>query len=117
MAQIVRRGKHSNQEHSIVAPLSQAQRQYLRKIAHVLQPIVHIGKNGLSENLYSSAEIALDSHELIKVKFIDYKDEKREVAQELAEQLRAEVVYIIGNTAILYRRQPDADKRKIQLPR
>lgn len=97
--------------------LSQSQRQFLRKTAHGLAPIVHIGKNGLSENLLSSTEIALDSHELIKVKFIDFKDQKREVAQELADQTRAELIYVIGNTAILFRRQPDAEKRKISLPR
>jgi RNA-binding protein len=100
-----------------MAPLTQAQRQFLRKTAHDLSPIVHIGKNGLSDNLFSSTEIALDTHELIKVKFNDFKDEKREVAQELAERVRAELIYVIGNTAILYRQQPDAEKRKINLPR
>ena len=97
--------------------LSQSQRQFLRKLAHDLKPLVNIGKNGLSDNLLDSANIALDSHELVKVKFYDFKDEKRELADELAGQLRAELIYVIGNTAILYRRQSDADKRKINLPR
>jgi RNA-binding protein len=100
-----------------VTSLSQTQRQYLRKIAHDLKPFVHIGKHGLSDTLFSSAEIALDAHELIKVKFYDFKDQKREIAQELAERTRAELIYLIGNTAILYRRQPDDAKRKIHLPR
>lgn len=97
--------------------LSQTQRQFLRKAAHGLSPIVHIGKNGLSDGLISSAEIALDAHELIKVKFYDFKDEKRALTEELAKQLRASLIYLIGNTAILYRQQPDAEKRTIQLPR
>jgi len=97
--------------------LSQAQRQFLRRIAHDLKPIVHIGKNGLTDSLFSSTETALDAHELIKVKFNDLKDQKREIAQELAEQMRAELIYLIGNTAILYRQQADAEKRKIRLPR
>ena len=96
--------------------LSQAQRQFLRKAAHELKPIVHIGKNGLSNSLFNSTEIALDAHELIKVKFNDLKDQKREIAQELAGQMHAELIYVIGNTAILYRQQPDAEKRKIHLP-
>jgi RNA-binding protein len=100
-----------------VTQLTQAQRQFLRKTAHGLEPIVHIGKNGLSDNLFSSTELALDAHELIKVKFNDFKDQKREIAQKLAEHMRAELVYVIGNTAILYRQQPDAEKRKIRLPR
>jgi RNA-binding protein len=100
-----------------VTQLTQAQRQFLRKTAHDLEPIVHIGKNGLSDNLFSSTEIALDAHELIKIKFNDFKDQKHELAQELAEHMRAELVYVIGNTAILYRQQPDAEKRKIRLPR
>ena len=98
-----------------MAQLTQAQRQFLRKTAHDLTPIVHIGKNGLSDNLIGSTEIALDAHELIKVKLNGFKDERREVAQELATQVRAELIYVIGNTAILYRQQPDAEKRKIDL--
>ena len=97
--------------------LTQAQRQFLRKTAHDLEPIVHIGKNGLSDNLLGSAEIALDAHELIKVKFYDFKDQKREIAQDLADKTRAQLIYVIGNTAILYREQPDAEKRKVHLPR
>ena len=100
-----------------VTQLSQAQRQFLRKTAHELKPIVHIGKNGLSDSLFNSTEIALDAHELIKVKFNDLKDQKREIAQELADHMHAELIYVIGNTAILYRQQPDAEKRKIHLPR
>jgi len=100
-----------------VTQLSQTQRQFLRKTAHNLKPIVHIGKNGLSDSLFSSTEIALDAHELIKVKFNDLKDQKREIAQELAAHMHAELIYVIGNTAILYRQQADAEKRKIHLPR
>ena len=100
-----------------MAPLTQAQRQFLRKTAHDLKPIVHIGKNGLSDSLFSSTEIALDAHELIKIKFNDFKDQRREIAQELADQLHADLIYVIGNTAILYRQQTDAEKRKIHLPR
>lgn len=100
-----------------VTNLSQTQRQFLRKIAHELKPIVQVGKNGLSESLLASAAIALDTHELIKVKFYDYKDEKRDLADAVASQLGAELIGLIGNTAILYRRNPDDDKRKINLPR
>ena len=97
--------------------LSQAQRQFLRKTAHDLKPIVHIGKNGLGDNLFSSTEIALDAHELIKIKFNDFKEHRREIAQELADHVGAELIYVIGNTVILYRQQADAEKRKIHLPR
>ncbi|HNP71176.1 MAG TPA: YhbY family RNA-binding protein [Kouleothrix sp.] len=100
-----------------MASISQSQRQFLRRLAHDLKPIVHIGKNGLSDSLFESAGIAIDTHELIKVKFNDLKDERRELAEELAGHLRAELVGVIGNIAIIYRRQPDAERRKIDLPR
>ena len=100
-----------------MASISQSQRQFLRRLTHDLKPIVHIGKNGLSDSLFESAGIAIDTHELIKVKFNDLKDERRELAEELAGQLRAELVGVIGNIAIIYRRQPDAERRKIDLPR
>ncbi len=96
--------------------LTKTQREYLRKQAHDLKPIVQIGKNGLSDNLISSVDQALDAHELIKVKYQDFKDEKRELTDELAGATGAALIAIIGNVAILYREQPDPELRKVVLP-
>ncbi len=97
--------------------LTTSQRQYLRRIAHDLRPVVHVGKQGLTPNALSTIDQALAAHELIKIKFLDFQDEKHDLADQIAEQLRSELVGIVGNVVIMYRRQSDPDKRKVELPR
>ena len=96
--------------------LSQTQRQYLRKIAHDLRALVQLGKQGLTPNLLATIDHTLDAHELIKLKFLDYQDQKQELAEQIAQELQAHLVAVVGNIAILYRYQPDPDRRAIELP-
>ena len=96
--------------------LSSNQREYLRKTAHDLRPVVQIGKQGLTEALVKAIETALTAHELIKIKFIEHKEEKRDLANEIVSATGSELVAIIGNVAILYRESPNQEKRKIVLP-
>lgn len=95
--------------------LEGSQRRYLKRLAHSLKPMVHVGKNGVSDNLILSVDKALNDHELIKIKFLDYKTERRELSKSIAEKTGCELVDIIGNVALLYRQSPDKDKRKIRL--
>lgn len=96
--------------------LSSFQRQYLKGIAHHLKPVVQIGKNGLTDQLLTAVDIALNTHELIKIKFLDFQDHKKELFQEITEKCNGEPVGLVGNVAILYRQQADLAKRKITLP-
>lgn len=96
--------------------LKGSQRKYLRGLAHDLKPVVLIGKNGVAEMVLKSIDQALNDHELIKVKFIDFKDEKKTLAAKIAENCASEMVGLIGNVAIFYRQHTDAKKRKIQVP-
>lgn len=91
-------------------------RKYLRSLAHHLKPVVMVGRNGISEQLTASVAAALNDHELIKVKFSEFKEEKKEIAEEIATVTKSEVVGIIGNIAILYRQHPQPEKRKIKVP-
>lgn len=97
--------------------LTSAQRQFLRKLAHALKPVVQIGKSGLSDKVFATVDQQLDSHELIKVKFVDFQDQKREFAQEIADKSTGELIAVIGNIAIIYRQHSDPEKRQIHLPR
>ena len=94
------------------------QKKFLKGLAHRLKPVVFIGQKGLNPNLISSIHDALDTHELIKVKFVEFKEKQQKTA--MAETIEAEtdcrLVGIIGHTAIFYRRHIDPEKRKIQLP-
>src|SRR5262245_54919753 len=97
--------------------LSNAQRAYLRRLAHHLKPVVQIGKQGLTAAVQASVDEALNAHELIKVKFMDFRDQKHELTEELAAATGSALAGMIGNIAILYRQQKDPQKRKIALPR
>jgi RNA-binding protein len=97
--------------------LTSAQREYLRRLAHRLKPVVQIGKQGLTEQVQHSVEQALSARELIKIKFLDFRDQKQALAESLAGAAGGVLVGLIGNIAILYRQQSDVEKRKINLPR
>lgn len=94
------------------------QKKYLRGLAHNLKPVVLIGQKGLTDELIKSADRALDTHELIKVKFNEFKEreQKTEITEELCKNIRAEIAGTIGHIAILYREQKDPEKKRIFLP-
>ena len=64
--------------------LSGSDRRYLRSIAHQLQPVVYVGKTGVTANVLAEIDRALDQHELIKVRFLDFKEEKQTLSQSIA---------------------------------
>lgn len=67
-----------------------------------------MGAKGLTPALIEETSLALDVHELIKIKMNGVeKDDRRLVAEDLCQQLQAELVQLIGNTAVVYRRKPD----------
>ena len=95
--------------------LKGSQRKNLRAQAHQLKPLVTIGAKGVTDQLVGSVDIALNDHELIKVKFGEFKEAKKEISEEIAEATKSELVGLIGNIAIFYRRHPDPEKRKIKI--
>lgn len=97
--------------------LNNAQRKHLRRLAHNLQPAVQLGKNGLTPNFYKSLDTALNAHELLKLRFTNLQEERKELSAEIEAQTGATLVSMVGYTAIYYRENPDPDKRKIVLPR
>jgi RNA-binding protein len=98
-------------------PLKGTQRKYLRGEAHHLKPLVIIGAKGVTEQLLGSVDLALKDHELIKVKFYEFKDAKKEISAQIALDTKSELVGLIGNIAIFYRPCPQTEKRKIKLPK
>ncbi len=94
------------------------QKSYLKGIAHDRKPIVQIGKEGLVPGVIQSVNDGLLRHELINVRFISFKEkEQREgLAAELAAQTHSIRIGMIGHTLILYKQQPDPQKRRIHVP-
>lgn len=88
--------------------LTSKQRAFLKKEAHSMEPMVRIGKDGLSENLVQSLVDVINSRELVKVKILQNSEvEKREVAEELALRSGCELVAIIGKTLIYFKENED----------
>ena len=96
--------------------LKSNQIKYLSSKAQTLKPVVYLGKEGINEPLIKSLDQALDDHELVKVKFVNYKEEKRELAPQLAESTGSVLVRIIGNVALFYRQSNIIEKQKLVLP-
>ena len=97
--------------------LSTTQRQFLRRSAHALRATIQIGKQGITQPLMDALEVELNTRELVKLKFMDFRDEKQALAEQIVNDTQAELIALIGNTAIVYREQRDPEKRKLQLPR
>ena len=94
------------------------QKKYLRGLAHKLQPVVYIGQKGVTAAVCATLAEALDTHELVKVKFVDNKEKetKRLICAELEQRTGAGLAGLIGHVATLFKSHPDPEKRKIVLP-
>ena len=98
--------------------LTSKQRAQLRGLANSIDTILHIGKDGIGENLIKQADDALEARELVKGKVLDNNIEydARTAAEELARATRAQVVQVIGTKFVLYRESHSKPKEKrIQL--
>lgn len=96
--------------------LTSKQRAYLRGLANGLEPILHMGKGGLSDAMIRQADDALTAREIIKGKALETAPvSARETAEAIAEAVGAEVVQVVGRTFVLYRR--NEKEPKIQLPK
>lgn len=93
--------------------LSSKQRSHLAGLAQSLEPLLHLGKAGASAGVETQLDRLLSEHELVKVRFIDFKESKHELAQDLAQKTGGDLVRVIGNVAVIYRRNPDPQKQKI----
>jgi RNA-binding protein len=94
--------------------LTGKQRRLLRALGHALQPVVQLGKGGLSPALVEAVDRALADHELIKVKLLDtFELDRHDAATQLADKTRSEVAQVLGKTILLYR--PDPDQPRIEL--
>jgi RNA-binding protein len=97
--------------------LTSKQRSLLSSLAATLDPTVMVGKEGASDALAKALAAEFRIRELVKIRFVGEKENRREHARKLAEGSGAELVRVIGNVAVLYRRADEAERRLIVLPR
>lgn len=90
------------------APLSAAQKRYLRGFAHALRPVVLLGQKGLTDAVLAEVEGALAHHELVKVKLGgEDREERVAMIERVCGATGAALVQAVGKIACFYRRNPD----------
>ncbi|KAE9532236.1 RNA-binding protein [Ursidibacter arcticus] len=95
--------------------LTTKQKQYLKSLAHHLNPVVMLGGNGLTEGVLAEIENALNHHELIKVKIAGADREvKQLIIDAIVRETKAVSVQTIGHVLVLYRQ---SEEKKIHLPK
>lgn len=96
--------------------MTSKQRAYLKGLVMTMDPILQLGKGGLTPENTAAVEEALAARELIKISVLqNCLEDPREMAQVLAERTRSQVVQVIGKKIVLYR-EGKKDKKKIILP-
>lgn len=92
--------------------ISSASRQILKAKAHALKPVVLLGAKGLTPAVMEEINLALDVHELIKVKLTGVERDDRPVMSEsICTQLKADCVQSIGSILVLFRKNPKKNKK------
>jgi len=89
--------------------LSSAERKKLKGRAQRLKPLVKLGKAGMTDAFLKSVDSALRDHELVKGKFDEFKEQKKELAPQIAERVDAALVGMVGNVFVLWRPKPEAE--------
>lgn len=96
--------------------LTNTQLKFLRGKCHELKPVVMLGQKGLSEAVLNELDIALDHHELVKIKLaVDDRDDRKQLGDEICQRCEAEPIQTIGKTLSIYR--ANLKKPVIDLPK
>jgi RNA-binding protein len=91
--------------------LTNAQIRELKARAQRMKATIKVGKDGLSPRFIGALDEALKHNELLKVKFEDFKDQKKALAPELADKTHSHLITRVGNVVVLYRpKPPEADE-------
>ena len=80
----------------------------LKAQAQLLKPTLFVGKAGVSDEFLKSLETQLAEKELVKLKFVAFKEQKKMLCQKLLSETRSLLVMRVGNVAVLYRKNDDS---------
>ena len=95
--------------------LSERQKKHLRRVGHDLHPVVLVGQRGLNPGVVDELKLALDHHELVKLRArTGSREERDEILAELARLTGSELVFRIGNVGLFYKKNNKL--QKILLP-
>jgi len=88
--------------------LTSADRRRLKGKAQTLEPVLKVGHSGVGEAFLVGVERELTLHELIKIKFTDFKSERHELAEQIATATNSALLQVVGHVAVFYRPRPKA---------
>ena len=86
--------------------LSNSQIRKFKAAAQHLDPLLKVGKAGLSDGFIRSVDAALAQHDLVKIKFAQFKEQKKQLAPQLAERTASHLIMRVGNVLVLHRPRP-----------
>jgi RNA-binding protein len=92
--------------------VSPEQKKELKTQAHLLKPIIMIGQAGLTEAVLKELEIALDLHELLKIKVRIERDQRKKIFQQICTETKSETIQSIGQVIVIYRKKPLEPQKK-----
>ena len=99
----------------VETPLRGKQRRYLRGLGVGLDPVLRVGKDGITDAVLNAIEVEITARELVKIRLLDNLDgDRKEIARELAERSGTELIQVLGRTLLLWRRNPE--EPTIELP-
>ena len=90
-------------------PLTHAQKNELKARAQRLEPVLKLGQGGITPAFIKSLHEALRQHGLVKIKFVAFKEEKKTLTPQLAEQTDSHLIMRVGNVAVFYREKPETE--------
>lgn len=87
--------------------MNSADKKKLRAQAHGLKPVIMIGQAGLTAAVLAEIELALDSHELIKVRIRAEREDRKQISEKICTETGAALIQTIGQIAVIYRLNPN----------
>lgn len=86
--------------------VSGAELRALKARAQRLDPVLRVGKAGLNEAFFAALDDVLARHELVKIKFDQFKEQKKTLTPQIVERSQSQLVLRVGNVVVLYRPRP-----------
>lgn len=92
--------------------MNSEQLKQMKTQAHELKPVIMIGQAGLTDAVLKEIELALDTHELIKIKIRTERAERKQIQTLICTATKAEAIQSIGQVLVIYRKKPEQAKKK-----
>ena len=91
--------------------MKESEKVWLRGRGQLLEPVVRLGRQGVTPEFLTELNRALDAMELVKIKFMEFKDQRKTLAPQIAEQSSSQLIGMVGHTALYFRQNNDPAKR------